>query len=209
MQTRKRCTLKSVYEWKLNQQVKSNTNKSTAKKRLFFSPILINSSTNFGFDFWLRRISHKKPTQRPHTQRQKWQVSYRMVISVVCLRSSWAKVCNVPSWSHWMSTQFQKDYQQTKLHWNQNRKFVCVLLCECDQLSLLFCFFLHLQSISEFLKNLPCHNEQNFALYNTENGIRTSSRRPSVYLPTVDIPSEQSMYYTQIIEFIFRQFFST
>lgn len=49
-----------------------------------------------------------------------------------------------------------------------------------------------LQSISEFLKNLPSHNEKNFALFNTENGIRTSSRRPSVYLPTVDIPSEQS-----------------
>lgn len=50
----------------------------------------------------------------------------------------------------------------------------------------------YFQSISEFLKNLPCHNEKNFALFNTENGIRTSSRRPSVYLPTVDIPSEQS-----------------
>ncbi|XP_055319603.1 DET1- and DDB1-associated protein 1 [Sitodiplosis mosellana] len=46
-------------------------------------------------------------------------------------------------------------------------------------------------SINEFLKNLPSHNEKNFALFNTENGIRTSSRRPSVYLPTVDIPSEQ------------------
>lgn len=50
----------------------------------------------------------------------------------------------------------------------------------------------YFQSISEFLKNLPSHNEKNFALFNTENGIRTSSRRPSVYLPTVDIPSEQS-----------------
>lgn len=49
------------------------------------------------------------------------------------------------------------------------------------------------QSISEFLKNLPSHNEKNFALFNTENGIRTSSRL-SVYLPTVDIPSEQSKY---------------
>lgn len=59
----------------------------------------------------------------------------------------------------------------------------------------LICFigiFGYFQSISEFLKNLPCHNEKNFALFNTENGIRTSSRRPSVYLPTVDIPSEQS-----------------
>ncbi|CAD7077728.1 unnamed protein product [Hermetia illucens] len=46
-------------------------------------------------------------------------------------------------------------------------------------------------SVSEFLKGLPCHNEQNFSLFNTENGIRTSLKRPSVYLPTEDLPSEQ------------------
>lgn len=54
-----------------------------------------------------------------------------------------------------------------------------------------------MQSISEFLKNLPCHNEENFSLFNTENGIRTSSRRPSVYLPTKDIPSDQSKFFLQ------------
>ncbi|KFB39428.1 AGAP008078-PA-like protein [Anopheles sinensis] len=47
------------------------------------------------------------------------------------------------------------------------------------------------QSISEFLKDLPCHNEENFSLFNTENGVKTSSKRPSVYIPTLDIPSEQ------------------
>uniref|UniRef100_A0A2M4AWI5 DET1- and DDB1-associated protein 1 n=1 Tax=Anopheles triannulatus TaxID=58253 RepID=A0A2M4AWI5_9DIPT len=46
-------------------------------------------------------------------------------------------------------------------------------------------------SISEFLKDLPCHNEENFSLFNTENGVRISSKRPSVYVPTTDIPSEQ------------------
>lgn len=46
-------------------------------------------------------------------------------------------------------------------------------------------------SITEFLKDLPCHNEENFSLFNTENGVKTSSKRPSVYIPTVDIPSEQ------------------
>lgn len=46
-------------------------------------------------------------------------------------------------------------------------------------------------SITEFLKDLPCHNEDNFSLFNTENGVKTSSKRPSVYIPTVDIPSEQ------------------
>lgn len=56
--------------------------------------------------------------------------------------------------------------------------------------------FLCFQSISEFLKDLPCHNEQNFSLFNTENGIRTSSRRPPVYLPTEEIPSEQSEWHS-------------
>ncbi|KXJ72731.1 DET1- and DDB1-associated protein 1 [Aedes albopictus] len=46
-------------------------------------------------------------------------------------------------------------------------------------------------SITDFLKDLPCHNEENFSLFNTENGVKTSSKRPSVYIPTVDIPSEQ------------------
>uniref|UniRef100_A0A0K8TSK7 DET1- and DDB1-associated protein 1 n=1 Tax=Tabanus bromius TaxID=304241 RepID=A0A0K8TSK7_TABBR len=45
-------------------------------------------------------------------------------------------------------------------------------------------------SVSEFLKDLPCHNEENFSLFNTENGIRTW-KRPSVYLPTEESPSEQ------------------
>ncbi|XP_055594058.1 DET1- and DDB1-associated protein 1-like [Uranotaenia lowii] len=46
-------------------------------------------------------------------------------------------------------------------------------------------------SVTEFLKDLPCHNEDNFSLFNTENGVKTSSKRPSVYISTVDIPSEQ------------------
>lgn len=50
------------------------------------------------------------------------------------------------------------------------------------------------QSITEFLKDLPCHNEENFSLFNTENGVKTSSKRPSVYIPTVDIPSEQGKW---------------
>ncbi|CAO1411597.1 unnamed protein product, partial [Diamesa hyperborea] len=45
-------------------------------------------------------------------------------------------------------------------------------------------------SISEFLKDLPCVNEQNFSLYNTDSG-RTSSKHPSIYLPTIDLPSDQ------------------
>lgn len=51
------------------------------------------------------------------------------------------------------------------------------------------------QSVIEFLKDLPCHDEHNFALFNTENGIRTSSKRPSVYLPTAESPSDQSKYH--------------
>ncbi|XP_059614554.1 DET1- and DDB1-associated protein 1 [Phlebotomus argentipes] len=47
------------------------------------------------------------------------------------------------------------------------------------------------QTITEFLKDLPSYNAKNFALFNTENGLRTSSKRPPVYLPTVDVPAEQ------------------
>uniref|UniRef100_A0A336M230 DET1- and DDB1-associated protein 1 n=1 Tax=Culicoides sonorensis TaxID=179676 RepID=A0A336M230_CULSO len=46
-------------------------------------------------------------------------------------------------------------------------------------------------SITEFLKDLPSYNSRNFSLYNTESGIRTSSKRPSVYISTTDIPSDQ------------------
>lgn len=46
-------------------------------------------------------------------------------------------------------------------------------------------------SVSDFLKDLPSYDEHNFTLFNTDNGIRTCSKRPSVYLPTIDFPSEQ------------------
>ncbi|XP_034951369.1 DET1- and DDB1-associated protein 1 isoform X1 [Chelonus insularis] len=46
-------------------------------------------------------------------------------------------------------------------------------------------------SVAEFLKGLPSHNENNFANFHTDNGNRTCVKRPSVYLPTKDYPSEQ------------------
>uniref|UniRef100_U5EMX0 DET1- and DDB1-associated protein 1 n=1 Tax=Corethrella appendiculata TaxID=1370023 RepID=U5EMX0_9DIPT len=46
-------------------------------------------------------------------------------------------------------------------------------------------------SISEFLKDLPVYNEQNFSLFNIENGVKINAKRPSVYISVVDIPSEQ------------------
>ncbi|KAH0547048.1 DET1- and DDB1-associated protein 1 [Cotesia glomerata] len=46
-------------------------------------------------------------------------------------------------------------------------------------------------SVSEFLKGLPSHDENNFANFHTDNGNRTCVKRPSVYLPTKDYPSEQ------------------
>ncbi|XP_055374560.1 DET1- and DDB1-associated protein 1 [Condylostylus longicornis] len=46
-------------------------------------------------------------------------------------------------------------------------------------------------SVKEFLKDLPSHNQRNFSLFNSENGIRTSLKRPTVYIPTEDSPSEQ------------------
>ncbi|KAK1124368.1 hypothetical protein K0M31_006735 [Melipona bicolor] len=46
-------------------------------------------------------------------------------------------------------------------------------------------------SVAEFLKGLPSHNENNFANFHTDSGNRTCVKKPSVYLPTKDHPSEQ------------------
>ncbi|XP_054160255.1 DET1- and DDB1-associated protein 1-like [Oppia nitens] len=45
-------------------------------------------------------------------------------------------------------------------------------------------------STPEFLKGLPVFDELNFSRFQSE-GCRTSSKKPSVYLPTKDHPSEQ------------------
>lgn len=46
-------------------------------------------------------------------------------------------------------------------------------------------------SVAEFLKGLPSYNEDNFARYHNDNGSKISTKRPSIYLPTKDFPSEQ------------------
>ncbi|XP_071870029.1 DET1- and DDB1-associated protein 1 [Bombus fervidus] len=46
-------------------------------------------------------------------------------------------------------------------------------------------------SVAEFLKGLPSHNENNFANFHTDSGNRTCVKKPAVYLPTKDHPSEQ------------------
>lgn len=60
-------------------------------------------------------------------------------------------------------------------------------------------FFFELQSVAEFLEGLPSHNEHNFANFHTDSGNRTCVKRPSVYLPTKEYPSEQGMANQQII----------
>lgn len=46
-------------------------------------------------------------------------------------------------------------------------------------------------SVAEFLKGLPSYNENNFSRFHTDTGSRSCAKRPSVYLPTKDYPSEQ------------------
>nr|CAD7427902.1 unnamed protein product [Timema monikensis] len=46
-------------------------------------------------------------------------------------------------------------------------------------------------SVAEFLKGLPSYDENNFARFHTDSGSRTCVKRPSVYLPTKEYPSEQ------------------
>ncbi|KAK8766913.1 DET1- and DDB1-associated protein 1 [Amblyomma americanum] len=44
---------------------------------------------------------------------------------------------------------------------------------------------------AEFLKGLPSYNENNFTRFQADSSCRTTVRRPSVYLPTRDHPSDQ------------------
>ncbi|XP_019627251.1 PREDICTED: DET1- and DDB1-associated protein 1-like isoform X4 [Branchiostoma belcheri] len=45
--------------------------------------------------------------------------------------------------------------------------------------------------MGDFLRGLPSYNQTNFTRFHSESGVKTTSRRPQVYLPTTDHPSEQ------------------
>lgn len=44
---------------------------------------------------------------------------------------------------------------------------------------------------AEFLKGLPVYNKNNFSRFHADSVCKASNRRPSVYLPTREYPSEQ------------------
>ncbi|KAF5275370.1 hypothetical protein FQA39_LY06827 [Lamprigera yunnana] len=46
-------------------------------------------------------------------------------------------------------------------------------------------------SVAEFLKGLPSYNEDNFSKFHVDSNSRTPLKKPSVYIPTKDFPSEQ------------------
>ncbi|CAH1365245.1 hypothetical protein MTP99_001534 [Tenebrio molitor] len=46
-------------------------------------------------------------------------------------------------------------------------------------------------SVAEFLKGLPSFDENNFTKFHVDNNNRSPLKRPSVYVPTKDFPSEQ------------------
>ncbi|ENN77470.1 DET1- and DDB1-associated protein 1 [Dendroctonus ponderosae] len=46
-------------------------------------------------------------------------------------------------------------------------------------------------SVAQFLAGLPSFNESNFSKYHTDSNIRSSSKRPSVYITTKDYPVQQ------------------
>lgn len=60
-----------------------------------------------------------------------------------------------------------------------------------------------LQSVAEFLKGLPSYDENNFARFHTDSGSRSCAKRPSLYLPTKDYPSEQSQFTQQSLPLVF------
>uniref|UniRef100_A0A8C1JEY9 DET1- and DDB1-associated protein 1 n=1 Tax=Cyprinus carpio TaxID=7962 RepID=A0A8C1JEY9_CYPCA len=45
---------------------------------------------------------------------------------------------------------------------------------------------------ADFLKGLPVYNKTNFSRFHADSVCKASNRRPSVYLPTREYPSEQS-----------------
>ncbi|KAL2097616.1 hypothetical protein ACEWY4_006823 [Coilia grayii] len=51
-----------------------------------------------------------------------------------------------------------------------------------------FCLFFF---EADFLKGLPVYNKSNFSKFHSDSVCKTSNRRPSVYLPTCEFPSEQ------------------
>lgn len=55
--------------------------------------------------------------------------------------------------------------------------------------------FLLFQSVTEFLKTLPSYDKNNFSRFHTDSTNRTCVKRPSVYISTEEIPSEQSKYF--------------
>uniref|UniRef100_A0A8C1UJG3 DET1- and DDB1-associated protein 1 n=1 Tax=Cyprinus carpio TaxID=7962 RepID=A0A8C1UJG3_CYPCA len=53
-------------------------------------------------------------------------------------------------------------------------------------------FFLSLNVLkADFLKGLPVYNKTNFSRFHADSVCKASNRRPSVYLPTREYPSEQ------------------
>uniref|UniRef100_A0A665WX58 DET1- and DDB1-associated protein 1 n=1 Tax=Echeneis naucrates TaxID=173247 RepID=A0A665WX58_ECHNA len=48
-----------------------------------------------------------------------------------------------------------------------------------------------IQPIADFLKGLPVYNKSNFSRFHADSVCKASNRRPSVYLPTREYPSEQ------------------
>uniref|UniRef100_A0A663E5J3 DET1- and DDB1-associated protein 1 n=1 Tax=Aquila chrysaetos chrysaetos TaxID=223781 RepID=A0A663E5J3_AQUCH len=45
--------------------------------------------------------------------------------------------------------------------------------------------------MADFLKGLPVYNKSNFSRFHADSVCKASNRRPSVYLPTREYPSEQ------------------
>ncbi|XP_074161519.1 DET1- and DDB1-associated protein 1 [Sminthopsis crassicaudata] len=47
------------------------------------------------------------------------------------------------------------------------------------------------RKMADFLKGLPVYNKSNFSRFHADSVCKASNRRPSVYLPTREYPSEQ------------------
>uniref|UniRef100_A0A452R6Y5 DET1- and DDB1-associated protein 1 n=1 Tax=Ursus americanus TaxID=9643 RepID=A0A452R6Y5_URSAM len=52
---------------------------------------------------------------------------------------------------------------------------------------------------ADFLKGLPVYNKSNFSRFHADSVCKASNRRPSVYLPTREYPSEQSEWPLSVV----------
>ena len=80
----------------------------------------------------------------------------------------------------------------------QNGEVSCLLLLKRVN----HLIFVMQTATADFLKGLPSFNETNFTRFHSDASSKVSVKRPSVYLPTKEYPSEQSNRFVSYVSCI-------